>query len=256
MKNKKIVITLLTILIVMLAMVGRSYAANSFSAGLTPNSSKVNKGGEVKVTFKLSSISVDGGINAITAVLKYDEDVLSIKEADVKGMNDWSKTFNEENGKLAFDKSDATTEDEEVATFTFKVADSTQATTSTIKLVSIEGANSSLNEGVKISDISTTITIGSGGGITSSPTTSASPSQSQSSRPSESTAPTTSSSVKPSSSSTTSSSSMVSPSGTSSTNGGTMPNTGSEQSYVLPLVALIAILGTVSFINYKKIDSK
>ncbi len=250
MKNKKIVITLLTILIVMLAMIGESYAANSFSAGLTPNSSKVNKGGEVKVTFKISSINVDDGISAITATLKYDEDVLSISKDDVKGLNSWTPTFNEENGKISFDKSDAVNEDEEVATFTFKVADNTQATTSTIKLVSIAGANSSLNEDVKISDISTTITIGSGSGITASPSSS----PSSSSSPTQSEKPSESPSVSPTTSS--SPSSTVSPTGTSSTNNGTMPNTGSEQNYVLPLVALIAILGIVSFVNYKKIDSK
>ena len=83
MERKKIVITLLTVLVVMFLMVGKSFAAGSYSASLTPNNSKTSKGSEVKVTLKLSGISVDGGINALTATLKYDSDVLSLKKSDV-----------------------------------------------------------------------------------------------------------------------------------------------------------------------------
>ena len=113
MERKKIVITLLTVLVVMFLMVGKSFAAGSYSASLTPNNSKTSKGSEVKVTLKLSGISVDGGINALTATLKYDSDVLSLKKSDVKGMNDWSVTYNEDNNKLAIDSGEPVTEDTE-----------------------------------------------------------------------------------------------------------------------------------------------
>lgn len=239
MKNKKIVITLLTILIVMLAMVGESFATNFFSAGLTPNASKVSKGDVVKVTFKLSSINVDGGISGITATLKYDSDVLSI-DGDVTKLNGWSVTFNEDNGNLAFEKQDPITSDEEVATFSFKVAENTSATTSTIKLVSIKGANSSLDNEISISDISTTITIGSAS-ASESPSTEPSPSESTT----PSTEPSPSESIKPTTTS----------NGTTVYNGN-MANTGSTPSYILPLIIAIAVLGIISFINYKKIDNK
>lgn len=238
MKNKKIVITLLTILIVMLAMVGESFAA-TFSAGLTPNASKVSKGDVVKVTFKLSSINVDGGINGITATLKYDSDVLSL-DGDVSELNDWTVTFNENNGNLAFEKQDPITSDEDIATFSFKVAENTSATTSTIKLVSIKGANSSLDKDVPISDISTTITIGS---TVASETPSTEPSPSESTTPS--TEPSPSESIKPTTTS----------NGTTVYNGN-MADTGSTPSYILPLIIAIAVLGIISFINYKKIDNK
>lgn len=230
MRNKKIVITVL-MFIFMIVMMGKTFAAGSFSASLTPDSSRVSKGQEVKVTFKLARISVDGGISGLTAVLDYDEDVFSISKNDVKELNDWSVTFNEDNGKISFEKQDPVEEDEELATFTFKVAENTQVTTSTIKLRDIEGGNSSLENNVSISQISQTITISSGGGLVTPST-----SPSTTSTPSTSVEPTTTTTP------------------TSTTKNETMPDTGAEQSYVLPLVASIAVLGIVAFINYKKLE--
>ena len=239
MERKKIVITLLTVLVVMFVMVGKSFAAGSYSASLTPNNSKTSKGSEVKVTLKLSGISVDGGINALTATLKYDSDVLSLKKSDVKGMNDWSVTYNEDNNKLAIDSGEPVTEDTEIATFTFKVNDSTSATTAAIQLVSIAAGNSSISEEVKISDITTNISIGT----SINPTTS--PSESPSASPVENTTNRVVNNT-PSENKT---------SNSTTTKNEAMPYTGAEN-YVLPLMLALVVLGIVSFVNYKKIESK
>lgn len=239
MERKKIVITLLTVLVVMFLMVGKSFAAGSYSASLTPNNSKTSKGSEVKVTLKLSGISVDGGINALTATLKYDSDVLSLKKSDVKGMNDWSVTYNEDNNKLAIDSGEPVTEDTEIATFTFKVNDSTSATTAAIQLVSIAAGNSSISEEVKISDITTNISIGT----SINPTTS--PSESPSTSPVENTTNRVVNNT-PSENKT---------SNSTTTKNEAMPYTGAEN-YVLPLMLALVVLGIVSFVNYKKIESK
>ena len=239
MERKKIVITLLTVLVVMFLMIGKSFAAGSYSASLTPNNSKTSKGSEVKVTLKLSGISVDGGINALTATLKYDSDVLSLKKSEVKGMNDWSVTYNEDNNKLAIDSGEPVTEDTEIATFTFKVNDSTSATTAAIQLVSIAAGNSSISEEVKISDITTNISIG----------TSINPSTSPSESPSTSPVENTTNRVvnnTPSENKT---------SNSTTTKNEAMPYTGAEN-YVLPLMLALVVLGIVSFVNYKKIESK
>lgn len=239
MERKKIVITLLTVLVVMFLMIGKSFAAGSYSASLTPNNSKTSKGSEVKVTLKLSGISVDGGINALTATLKYDSDVLSLKKSDVKGMNDWSVTYNEDNNKLAIDSGEPVTEDTEIATFTFKVNDSTSATTAAIQLVSIAAGNSSISEEVKISDITTNISIGT----SINPTTS--PSESPSASPVENTTNRVVNNT-PSENKT---------SNSTTTKNEAMPYTGAEN-YVLPLMLALVVLGIVSFVNYKKIESK
>lgn len=242
MKNKKIVITVL-MFIFMIAMMGKTYAANSFSASLTPNTSRVSKGQEVKLTLKISRINVEGGITELTGMLDFNEDVLSISKDDIKELNDWSITYNEDNGKISFEKQSPVEEDEEVATFTFKVAENTHESTATIKLRDVEGGNSSLEDNVSISQITQTITISSGGGLgeTTQPSiTTLTPSI----------APTTTTTITPSVSPTTTTTTTP----TSTTKNETMPDTGAEQSYVLPLVAAIAVLGILAFINYKKLD--
>lgn len=243
MERKKIVITLLTVLVVMFLMVGKSFAAGSYSASLTPNNSKVSKGSEVKVTLKLSGISVDGGINALTATLKYDSDVLSLKKSDVKGMNDWSANYNEDNNKLVIDSGEPVKDDTEIATFTFKVNDSTSATTAAIQLVSIAAGNSSISEEVKISDITTNISIGTS--ITPSTSPSEEPSESPSTSPVDNTANRVVNNT-PSENKT---------SNSTTTKNEAMPYTGAEN-YVLPLMLALVVLGIVSFVNYKKIESK
>lgn len=248
MKRKKIVITLMTVLVLMFLMVGKSFAAGSYSASLTPNSSKVSKGSEVKVTLKISGISVEGGINALTATLKYDSDILTLNKSDVSGENKWSVTFNEDNNKLAIDTSEPVTADTEIATFTFKVNESTSATTAAIQLVSIAAANSSLNDEVKISDITTNISIGTS--INPSPSTS--PSESPSESPSQSPSNNTNNRV----SNNVNNNTVTNKNSNSSTvNNEAMPYTGAED-YVLPLMLAIAVLGIISFVNYKKIDNK
>ena len=158
MKRKKIVITLLTILTVMALMISKSFAAGSYSASLTPNNSKVTKGSEVKVTLKLSGISVDGGINGVVGTLKFDTDILTLSKSE--GLDNWTVTYNEDNKKLVIDSAEAITTDKDIATFTFKVKENTSATNAAIQLVSISAANSTLDDPVKISDISTNIGIG------------------------------------------------------------------------------------------------
>ena len=157
MERKKIVITLFTILVLSFLMVGKSFAANSYSATLTPNNSKVSKGSEVKVTLKLSGIKVDGGLNSLIGTLKFDADILTFVEA--KGLNGWTATYNEDNNKVAIDSGDATTEDKEIATFTFKVSESTSASTAALQFVNISGGNSSLDQEETISDVTTNIGI-------------------------------------------------------------------------------------------------
>ncbi len=239
MRNKKILITVLMFIFVV-SMVGKVFAADSFSASLKPESSRVQKGQEVKLKFKLTGINVEGGITEVTAVLDYDEDVLSISKDNITELNDWSISYNEDNGKISFEKQNPVKEDEEVATFAFKVSENTQVTTTGIKLRDIEGGNSSLEDNISVSQVTQTITISSSGGLsgTVSPSTSTTTEPSISSTPSISSEPTTTTTTTP----------------TSTTKNETMPDTGAEQSYVLPLVAAIAVLGIVAFINYRKLD--
>lgn len=248
MNKKKFLITLLILLIVVLVGVNNSYAAGSYSASLTPSNSRVSKGSEVKVTLKLSGINVEDGINALTATLDYDSDVLSMSKSNVKGLNDWSISYNEDNSKLEIDRAETITEDQEIATFTFKVADNTSATSTSIKLKSISAGNSSLDEDVKISDIITNISIGA----TINPTSSIAPTSSPTTVPTstQTSVPT----ATPIGNMNDNRDTVTSTPGsnTSTTKNEAVPYTGAE-SYILPLILILAVLAIISFVNYKKI---
>jgi hypothetical protein len=258
MKRKKIVITLLTILTVMALMISKSFAAGSYSASLTPNNSKVSKGSELKVTLKLSGISVDGGINGVVGTLKFDTDILTLSKSDVKGLDGWTVTYNEDNKKLEIDSAEAITTDKEIATFTFKVKDNTTATNAAIQLVSISAANSTLDNAISISDISTNITIGTsiGGNNNSSNSNSISndTNNSTSNNTNNATGNQTNNNTARNSVSNNSVANTVSKeSNTTTVNNENMPYTGAS-SYIIPLMLAVLTLGIISFVNYKKIE--
>lgn len=258
MKRKKIVITLLTILTVMALMISKSFAAGSYSASLTPNNSKVSKGSELKVTLKLSGISVDGGINGVVGTLKFDTDILTLSKSDVKGLDGWTVTYNEDNKKLEIDSAEAITTDKEIATFTFKVKDNTTATNAAIQLVSISAANSTLDNAISISDISTNITIGTsiGGNNNSSNSNSISndTNNSTSNNTNNATGNQTNNNTERNSVSNNSVANTVSKeSNTTTVNNENMPYTGAS-SYIIPLMLAVLTLGIISFVNYKKIE--
>lgn len=261
MKRKKIVITLLTILTVMALMISKSFAAGSYSASLTPNNSKVTKGSEVKVTLKLSGISVDGGINGVVGTLKFDTDILTLSKSE--GLDKWTVTYNEDNKKLVIDSAEAITTDKDIATFTFKVKENTSATNAAIQLVSISAANSTLDDPVKISDISTNIGIGASIGgntnnnnnnnnnTTSNDTQNETNNNTNNSPRNQTNNSTSRNSISNSNSSVSNNVQKVSNSST--VNNENMPYTGASD-YIVPLMLAVLTLAIVSFVNYKKIE--
>lgn len=265
MKRKKIVITLLTILTVMALMISKSFAAGSYSASLTPNNSKVTKGSEVKVTLKLSGISVDGGINGVVGTLKFDTDILTLSKSDVKGLDGWTVTYNEENKKLEIDSAEAITTDKEIATFTFKVKDNTSATNAAIQLVSISAANSTLDDPVKISDISTNIGIGASiGGNTNNNNNNNTTSNETQNETNNDTNNEASNSTRNQTNNNTSRNSISNnnssvsnneqrASNSSTVNNENMPYTGASN-YIVPLMLAVLTLAIISFVNYKRIE--
>ena len=258
MKRKKIVITLLTILTVMALMISKSFAAGSYSASLTPNNSKVSKGSELKVTLKLSGISVDGGINGVVGTLKFDTDILTLSKSDVKGLDGWTVTYNEDNKKLEIDSAEAITTDKEIATFTFKVKDNTTATNAAIQLVSISAANSTLDNAISISDISTNITIGTSIGGNNNSSNSNSISNDTTNNTTNNTNNTTgnqtnNNTARNSVSNNSVANTVSKESNTTTVNNENMPYTGAS-SYIIPLMLAVLTLGIISFVNYKKIE--
>lgn len=251
MKNTKIISLLIIICVIFTALNTKVFAAGSFSASLTPSSTRVGKGEEVTVTFKISGINVEGGIAAIGAVVKFDSDVLSLTKDDVTGLNGWSAEYFEDRKKITIDRTDVVTSDSEVAKLKFKVNSSTSATTAAIQLTSIGAGNADIDEEVKISDITTNISIGSS-------ITPVSPSTSPSGSPLQ----TSSATPATNSPSPTINTQTPTPNNTNIGNGKTtikdddkIPSTGVVD-YVLPLIFIIAGLSIISFVKYKTIDNK
>lgn len=263
MKKKKMVIAVLIIFVLLGVLCAKSFAADSFSASMTPSSTRVTKGGEVTVTVKLSGINVEGGISVVDAILKFDSDILSLEESDVNGLNGWSAQYNEDNSKLVFDAANAVTSDTEIATMKFKVSNSTSALTAAIRLVSVSGANAGLDDTISIRDITTNISLG---GSTSSPTTSPSGNNSVNTNATldpTAASPTSNNQVRTPSTSpivtqpvtTTNTPVPTSDAPKNTTTNDNIPKTGAD-GYVIPLMAFIATLGIISFVNYKKISDK
>ncbi len=239
MKNKKIVFVLLIIFTLMSLLTITVNAADSFSAKLTPNTTRVSKGEEVTVTLKLEKINVQDGISVVEGTLKFDSDILSISKSDIKASDGWAIEYNEDNNKFEIDRSDSITEDSDIATFKFKVNDGTSASTAMIQIDKMAAGNSTITEKISISAISTNITITGGSSLQPSTSPSVSPS----------TVPTTSPSTAP----TVSVAPTATPTQPTTKKETDMPYTGTED-YILPLIAIIAILGIASFVGYKKIE--
>ena len=258
MKKIKILITLLIICTFMSLFITTSYAVDTFSASLTPSSSKVKKGDEFTVTIKLSRINITDGLATFRGTLKFDKDVVTMLEAN--GQNNWSVTYNETNNTLLFDTATATKTDVEIGTLKFKMNDSTSSMTAAIRLVSIECGNAALQDPIKISDITTNVSVG-GGVSTQTPTTT--PTGDDATNTNATVWPTTKPSNSPVNVPTSPSISPTvpvvdtpSPSPVNTTTNDNMPNTGAADGYIIPLMAFIATLGIISFVNYKKLSEK
>lgn len=265
MKRRKLLITLLIMCTFMSLFMIKSFAASTFSVNMTPSSTRVAKGEEFVVTVKLSRISVDGGIAVVRGTLKFDSDVVTV--IDATGINGWSGKYLEDSTSVLFDNATAVRSDTEIGTIRFKMSETTSATTAAIRLVSIEGGNATLSDPIKITDITTNITL-DGGGTTPSPTTT--PTGKEVANTNATVFPTTkvtptpntqTPSQKPSQSPSISAPLVVdtpipvnnTPKNT--TTNDNIPKTGTD-GYVIPLMAFIATLGIISFVNYKKLNEK
>ena len=132
--------------------------------------------------------------------------------------------------------------------------------TAAIRLVSIEGGNAALQDPIKISDITTNVSVG-GGVSTQTPTTT--PTGDDATNTNATVWPTTKPSNSPVNVPTSPSISPTvpvvdtpSPSPVNTTTNDNMPNTGAADGYIIPLMAFIATLGIISFVNYKKLSEK
>lgn len=98
-KEKKVLMVLGVILIIALAVTQIVYAL-SWKFNVTADKTSVKAGDEIAVLMQISEINMgELGINAIEAVLDYDESVFeTVDRSDFKMQNNWTMTYNQEAG--------------------------------------------------------------------------------------------------------------------------------------------------------------
>jgi len=150
---KKIYIVSILIILSIVSIVGTVYAA---SAVVTMKSStkECKKGEEVTFEVKLSNIDNEKGIIALGGTIVYNKNELEFKK--ISNAENWSTSYNSDNGTFAADRSDRTKEAETVFNITFKVIakekNNVNVTLSNLEASGGDGA-------IKISDTSASVNI-------------------------------------------------------------------------------------------------
>lgn len=168
---KRRLIHIITIFILITILLIDAVKAASLSVFITPSSSNVQISSEVIVKVKVANLDFgDKGINAFSATLNYDEDVFEeVVEEDVTGLNNWTVTYTPDSGKMTLFKTNFVNSDEELLQIKLKTKSNVTKSSGTVSLKSISASND--DDETTASEVSTSITIGSGIVITPGNTT-------------------------------------------------------------------------------------
>ena len=108
MKKRLIVSIIFAIIVSLLSNV---YAA-SCNVNLQPSKIETTVNKEFVVDVVLSNIQDNKGMIALTATLDYNKNDLTFVK--IEGQNSWKPSYNEENGMIAAEREDYTTNNEQV----------------------------------------------------------------------------------------------------------------------------------------------
>lgn len=150
----KKIITISLIMLVLVSTLTNIYAA-SCTVTLQPSNSKVEINKEFTVDVNLSNIQDEKGMITFTARLEYDHTNLTFKK--IEGQNGWNPAYNEENGKIAAERADGYTKNNETVFRVTFLTTGAANTTPNITLTDIVFSNGT--EDIDVTTDSTTITI-------------------------------------------------------------------------------------------------
>lgn len=212
--------------------------ADSFKVILTPDKNKLKPGDEVEVKIKISDINIgESGMNTLEAKLVYDESIFEkVEQEDISSKNNWSLTYNseetEQKGKmLAMILSTGVKTEQEIGSIKLKVRKDLTSTTKT-KQTEIKFNNISTNNGVSIINEENKVI----------------PITLEFENVVEPTTPTQPSTPVPTVQPVTSEDKTVAE--------GSVPQTGTNEIVVLSVMAVITLIGTITFIRYRNIIIK
>ena len=126
--KKIVVLSLIFMLIV--CMMGRVYAAFSCEVNMEASKTQVSKNDEFTVDVKIANIQSEIGFISFGGTLEYDKDSLTLVK--MEGQNGWEtpshgSAFNEENGKIAIDRSGVGKNNETIFRMTFQVKEANKS---------------------------------------------------------------------------------------------------------------------------------
>lgn len=215
-------LSIMAIAILMLTLgMGAVNATTDFKVALTADSTRVEQGGTVVITVSLKDFTAnETGINSLIATLDYDKTVFeTVKQADFAAQNGWSAiVYNENEGKLTTDNASFMTENHEAFKVTLKVKANATIGNTTVTLKEINGSDADTD--VYPAEQKITLTVRAASGNTPAPSNNT---------PTNNATPT-----KPN-------------------NNATMPSTGVVD-YILPTIAVVAVIGIFAYVRYNRID--
>lgn len=242
LRNKiKILIAFLIIMIVVL-IAGTSKAADySCKVTLVPDKTEIKKGETVTILVKVSDINAGEGIILCMANLEWDKNVFS--ECNVTGddKGEWTRTGFIDEKTLTMSREDLmpNSADQTIAKITLTAKADATIGEQTIKTTNIEFSTE--EESFNVADASTTITIAEN---TSGEKPGENPGQNPGEQPGQT--PTDTNKDTNNANKDQQNSGLV-----NTTN--KLPNAGIKNILLISGIAIVAILGVVSYIRYKKI---
>lgn len=243
MKKLTKILIILIIGIFVLANMSSVYAL-SFRFNVSATKTEVKPGEQTEISMEISEIAVgELGINAVEAVLEYDDNVFEIvTRSDIKAKNNWTITYNQEAGSkngnfLASNIISGVKEKQVVGTIVFQVKEGVQPQTTTIKFKDIKSNNG--QELIPEEDRSIDIKIIEDNGSDITVTPSPSPRPTQSPRPNNNG----------------SNSNNGTSNGNNYANDTKLPQTGIQEVAVVSFI-IATLIGIISYIKYKRLKIK
>ena len=136
--------------------------AFSLSVFMTPSTTNVQTSSEVVVKVKISNLNVgNDGINTFSANLNYDTDVFeSLTSDSITGLNNWTASYAPDTGRVTLFKTTFANSDEELFQITLKTKGDVSKNSGTVSLKNIIVSNG--NDEISATEVSTSISIGTG----------------------------------------------------------------------------------------------
>ena len=143
---KKTISIILIALIIITFSTLPSYALG-FTTNITTDRTTSAAGSEVTITISTNNLNIGGdGMNVFSFFLEYDKSVFEeVVYENIKGLNNWSVSFNKESGKILLDNPNFITTDSDLCTITLKLKPDLDIENTQIKIKSPLTSNNQID---------------------------------------------------------------------------------------------------------------